>query len=480
MAKNTIPATETLNEEDYINKLYDGARDKQKQLLMDAYTGNQETLDTEQQRVQQQTDTNVQRTDVEAQKLTEAYSPRNTSDNITAQAELAMGNQQRKNVGTLREVQSEADYEIERQRQLLGQQYAEAIKKAQAENDLARAQQLYEEAKAKEAEFQTMRANAGKLMAEKGDNSILEALAAGTSSAPGSSGETADAVLRNEDVINGIYDSANEINRSESQMVLNAMLSRLQADRDAKMRETDRNLTDVYVNALRQGKNYDEVQNASGLGSGNMAQARLARMLGTTEDMTALRGDQMGTDAGLGQQEVGAYQVFRDAVQQGADTNEQKRIAALLSAAKGEEQNMANAQMQLAQTMAQQGDYSLLGKLYGLTQDQIDRLQGTGVYAPKRTYTPAPIEEEEEEAQPEATPAQKQLMEAYEKRVEQAPVLEPWLDLVPEPGKITNDNVNYVSEEQFEKNRKQREREELIEAALKIFRNSKKDTTSAS
>ena len=427
MVKNTIPATESLNEEDYINKLYDSAKDKQKQLLMDAYTGNQETLDTEQQRVQQQTDTNVQRTDVEAQKIAEAYSPRNTSDNITAQAELAMGNQQRKNVGTLREVQSEADYEIERQRQLLGQQYAEAIKKAQADNDLARAQQIYAEAKAKEAEFQAMRADAGKLMAGKGDNSILEEMAAGASAVPGSSGETADAVLRNEAAINGIYDSANESSRAEAQMVLNAMLSKLQADRDASTRETDRKLTDVYVNALRQGKNYDEVQNASGLGSGNMAQARLARMLGTTEDLTALRGVQMGADAQIGQQEFGAGQTYRDAVQQVAAANEQKRIDALLEAAKGEEKDRVSAQEQLGKTLAKQGDYSVLGALYGLTQDQIDRLQGTGAYAPKRSYTP-PVAEEDE--QPTITQEQKQLMEAYEKRVENAPVLEPWLALL--------------------------------------------------
>ena len=57
-----------------------------------------------------------------------------------------MDNQQKKNVTTMKTVQSEADAEIERQRKLLGEQYAAAIKKAQADNDMLRAQQLYEAA----------------------------------------------------------------------------------------------------------------------------------------------------------------------------------------------------------------------------------------------------------------------------------------------------------------------------------------------
>jgi hypothetical protein len=39
-------------------------------------------------------------------------------------------------------------------------------------------------------------------------------------------------------------------------------------------------------------------------------------------------------------------------------------------------------QKSLGNTLAAQNNYSVLGKLYGLTQDQIDRLQGTGAYAP--------------------------------------------------------------------------------------------------
>ena len=43
--------------------------------------------------------------------------------------------------------QQELDTDVERQRSLLSQQYQSAIRQAQAENDLAKAEALYEEAK---------------------------------------------------------------------------------------------------------------------------------------------------------------------------------------------------------------------------------------------------------------------------------------------------------------------------------------------
>ena len=42
------------NAEEYINKLYDHAHDTQKQQLMDAYTANNSTIDTQQQNTQKQ------------------------------------------------------------------------------------------------------------------------------------------------------------------------------------------------------------------------------------------------------------------------------------------------------------------------------------------------------------------------------------------------------------------------------------------
>ena len=62
------------------------------------------------------------------------------------QAELAQSNQLSANLNALRQSEAEKRAEVERQRQLLGQQYQKAIQKAQADNDLNLAKALYEEA----------------------------------------------------------------------------------------------------------------------------------------------------------------------------------------------------------------------------------------------------------------------------------------------------------------------------------------------
>lgn len=368
-------ATNSLNEEDYINKLYDTNRDREKQLLVDAFSSNTKALDTEKQNVQQQTQENLQRTDVEAQRAQQGYKPANVSAGVNQQAALSMANQQRKNTGTLRDVQADADAEIERQRKLLGDQYASAIKQAQAENDMLRAQQLYQEARAKDEQFRQLRTEAGKLMAQNGDMSVLNSLM-GAISAPESTGQTWSEVLKHEGRIDQIYDSSNEAERAKAESAAAAILSQLQAQREQNTKETDRKLTDTYVKALREGKNADEYQTARGMGTGNRAQAQLARELGTTEDLTALRGVQMGADAAVGQKVAEAIRNRNSAVTGAVTANERKRAEALLEAAKNEEQALIDQQKVVGQQLAGQNDYSVLGKLYGLTQDQINRLQG--------------------------------------------------------------------------------------------------------
>ena len=376
-------ATGALNEEDYINKLYDQMQDRQKQLLTDAYSESTGALDTAQQEVQKQADTNLQRTDVEAQKTQQGYKPANVTGGINQQTALAMGNQQRRNTATLQDAQAEADAEIERRRLLLGQQYAKAIEQARADNDMLRAEQLYKEAQDRDAQIRALKTEAGQLLAAQGDNSVLTALLEGGSLDTSGTGETWSDVLKNEGTIDQIYDSANESARLQAEATAEALLSRIRADQEQQEKEADRKLTETYVNALRQGKNYDEVQGAYGLGSGNKAQARLARALGTTQDMTDLRGAQTGANAAALQQIAAAIQDRNATVTDAVSNNELKRVQALYDAAEKEEQALIDTQRTVGMTLAEQGDFSVLGKLYGLTQDQIDRLQGTGAYAPK-------------------------------------------------------------------------------------------------
>ena len=380
-------ATGALNEDQYINKLYDSVIDKQKDILKDNQNAAATELDALKESVQQQTNTNLGRVNVEAQRLQQAYKAPNTSPSVQQQIALAMDNQKKKNDTAMRTVQSEADAEIDRQRKLLGEQYAAAIKKAQADNDMVRAQQLYEAAKQEDAQLLSLKKQAGNQLAAVGDNSILDSLMAGNAVARDTTGETWEDVRKNEQQLNKVYDSAIESERQEAQMALNEALSKIEAAQAAEVASTDRNLTQTYINALKRNRNYNEVQNAYGLGSGNLAQARLAQALGLTEDLTDQRGVLADNTAVRGQQRFSAGQSLRDALLSSLTANERKRAQALYDAAEAEEQTLIDTQKSVGNALAQQGDYSVLGKLYGLTQDQIDRLQGTGAYAPKEEPT---------------------------------------------------------------------------------------------
>lgn len=379
---NDTSATKALNEDQYINKVYDNVIDKQKNLLKENYTTAGTELDAEKQSVQQQTNTNLGRINVEAQKIQQAYKGPKLSPAAQQQAALSMDNQQKKNVSTIKSVQSEADAEIERQRKLLGEQYAAAIKKAQADNDMARAQQLYEAAKAEDEQLLALKREAGTRLAAMGDNSVLDSLLNSGTPTRDTTSETWNEVRKREGEINKVYDSAIESDRQAAQMALNEALSKIESEQAAETAATDKNLTQTYVNALRGAKNYNEVQAAYGLGSGTLAQARLARALGMIGDLADQRGVQMGTAAKRGQQRFSAGQAYRDAIAKSVDANENKRAQALYKAAEAEEQSLIDTQKSVGEALAQQGNYSVLAKLWGLNQDQIDRLQGTGAYAP--------------------------------------------------------------------------------------------------
>lgn len=378
----TNSATSALNEEKYINKLYDAVNEKQKNLLTENQNEAAGELDALNQSVQQQVDTINDRTNVEAQKVQQIYNPPKVSASAQQQIALAMDNQKKKNLTSTQTVQEQADANIERQRALLGQQYAAAIQKAQADNDMIRAQQLYEAAKKEEEQLNALKLEAGRSLSAVGDNSITNAMLAGQTATRDTTSETWDEVLKNEESLNKIYDSAMESARLDAQMEKNEALSELEAAQVADMSATDKNLTQAYVNALKNNRNYNEVQNAYGLGSGNMAQQQLARALGMTEDLTNLRNVYASNTANRGQKQFAVGENYRDAIAGAMEDTEKNRANALLDAAEAEEQNLIAMQKSLGNTLAAQNNYSVLGKLYGLTQDQIDRLQGTGAYAP--------------------------------------------------------------------------------------------------
>lgn len=378
---NDTSALNALNEKDYINKLYDSNTDAAKKLLAENYTDNTGFLNTEQNRVQQQTQENVNRTQVEAQAAQDKYTGPKLSLGAQQQEALSRGNAQQGNVTSLQQKQSEADAEIERQRQLLASQYSAAIKKAQADNDMQRAQELYNAAKEEEAKLLSLRQTASTNLTEKGDTSIRDSLLRGETPKADYSGQTWDQVLKNEAALNEIYDNQLESERLALQMENEEAMSDLAAKQTQQQAKTDRDLTQSYVDALRKMKNYQEVQNAYGQGSGTASAARIAQDTELQQALTALRGVQMGADADIGMEGFDIGKDFRERLYGSQDEINRKRAEELLKAAEKEEENLYNTQLQIGQQLAKENNYSVLGRLYGLTQDQIDRIQGTGVYA---------------------------------------------------------------------------------------------------
>ena len=376
-------ALNALNEKDYINKLYDTNNDSAKKLLEESYGNNTGFLNTEQNRVQQETQENVNRTQVEAQTAQDKYTGPQLSYGASQQEALNRSNARQSNVTSLQQKESEIDAEINRQRQLLASQYETAIKQAQAENDMLKAQQLYNAAKEEEAKLLELRKNASTILAGKGDVSIREALLKGETPTADYSGTTWDQVLKNEGSINEIYDKQMEAERLGLQSDYDAAVSDLMANQQQREAETDKKLTQSYVDALRKMKNYAEVQNAYGQGSGTAAAARIAQDTELQQNLTNLRLGQMDAAAGMGMEGFDIGRGYREKLYGSQDEINKKRAEELLKAAEKEEATLYDTQLQLGQQLAKQNDWSVLGKLYGLTQDQIDRIQGTGAYAPR-------------------------------------------------------------------------------------------------
>lgn len=381
----TDSALNALNEKDYINKLYDTNTQTQKDLLKQNFTDNTGVLNQEQNRVQQQTQENVQRTQVEAKTAQEKYNGPKLSLGAQQQAALSRGNAQQSNVSALNQQQSELDMEIERQRKLLAAQYETAIKQAQAENDMLKAQQLYDAAKDEEEKLLSLRQSASSILAAKGDTSIRDALMRGETPSADYSGTTWAQVLKNEASINEIYDKQVEAERLGLQAEHEKAISDLEAKRRERQGETDKKLTEAYVDALQKAKNYAEVQTAYGQGSGTAGAARIAQDTELQKALTDIRLGQMEADAKSGMEGFDIGQQYRDKLFTSRKDTDKTRAEELLKAAEKEEETLYNTQLQVGQQLAKENNYSVLGKLYGLTQDQIDRIQGTGKYAPKRS-----------------------------------------------------------------------------------------------
>lgn len=184
------------------------------------------------------------------------------------------------------------------------------------------------------------------------------------------------------DYINKMYDASLESQKADLQTDYEQAGEQLTQQQEAAQKQTDANLTRTYVEAEKARKNYQEVQNAYGLTSGAMAQARLSQDNQLQGNLTALRTQQQETDAAIERERGLLAQEYAAAIRQAQAENDIARAEALFEQAQREEERLLAQQEAAAQLMADTGDYSRLAELYGLTEDELRKLtRGTGYSA---------------------------------------------------------------------------------------------------
>ena len=141
--------------DELLKQIYDSSLASQKAALQSDYDAAVADLNAQKAANQQQAQNNIRLAKTEADRsavnAAEYYEAAGLSSGAKAQARVAQDNQLLADLTAIRAAQQQGDINIERQRGLLSQQFAAAIREAQANNDMARAQALYEQAKEAEA-----------------------------------------------------------------------------------------------------------------------------------------------------------------------------------------------------------------------------------------------------------------------------------------------------------------------------------------
>ena len=175
--------------------------------------------------------------------------------------------------------------------------------------------------------------------------------------------------------INKMYDGSLESQKQTLTQNYDTGVSDIAASAEKQRKATDANLNRTYVESAKAAKNYGEVQNAYGLTSGAMAQARLAQDNQLQADLTALRAAQTDSDAQFERQRNLLAKEYSAAIAKAQADNDYQRAQALYNAAKADEDQLMQMQKEAGNLMAGVGDYSILAKLYGLTDEQLALLK---------------------------------------------------------------------------------------------------------
>ena len=191
--------------------------------------------------------------------------------------------------------------------------------------------------------------------------------------------------LTQEEKINQMFDA----NLASQKETLKQDYAKADADyvrqQEQAQKVTDANLARTAVEAQKEAVNNAEINNAAGLSSGAKAQLRLSNENQMRSDMTALRVQQQETNAAIERARSTLSQESASAIRKAQQDNDLAKAEALYAEAekqdellrqkqeKAEEEKKAN-ELTAAQLLANTGDYSRLGKFYGLTEAEVAAL----------------------------------------------------------------------------------------------------------
>ena len=142
------------------------------------------------------------------------------------------------------------------------------------------------------------------------------------------------------------------------------------ADRQARESATRRS-----TQARQDKAAWNEIQTAQGLTSGAQGQALLTMDNQLRGDLTAISQAGNAEAAELAARRQALARDLAAQLEQGQAESDYEEAMALYQLSREQDSQQAQTQKAMAALLAQAGDFSLYGALYGLTQEQIRRLE---------------------------------------------------------------------------------------------------------
>ena len=168
----------------------------------------------------------------------------------------------------------------------------------------------------------------------------------------------------------------------------NTSLSNLDAQKQENQKITDENLNRVMTDARKRELADAEYYAAAGLTSGAKAQARIARDNQVMADLAAIRATQQSADMELERTRGLLAQEYESAIKQAQENNDMNLAEALYQQATEEDERLRKQQETYATLRIDElGDYTLWGKLYGLSDAEIEELNKNSGYVKPKTPT---------------------------------------------------------------------------------------------